>query len=334
MTVGRRATAWAQTEWSTIGVAPGQVRASVGLAWALVCFWLGQAMMVEPTKRRLDHTQARLEQVDQRVAVAKKAIAADQETLAEHQQTARRHRRLAERMTRLASQHAWLSHARGEAAHRGLTVAFLRPAQRLAPLDDTNALDAAGLVKPLDLDWMLSQQGLNFFDVELQATGRVLAVLDWLQAAQTARIGGRVMLHWATLIPEAHDEQGRVRLQARFRVLGLPSDTPPPHPVWASLSTGGSGDGDAAFSAMDSVVWQSPGADWWQALPLDRLRLVGIGHLNDQPWAWVLDPTGRLRALSEGSPIGAEGRSVVAIESDGVTLSATGDQSTRVWTWQ
>lgn len=43
---------------------------------------------------------------------------------------------------------------------------------------------------------------------------------------------------------------------------------------------------------------------WWQALPIERLSLVGLGEIDDVRFAWIVDPTGQLHTVKAGMVLG------------------------------
>jgi hypothetical protein len=310
-----------QTELSGLGLAPLSVRGWVAAVWVAACAWMGHAVLIAPAASMLEQTTDQGARLDQRAAAARQAIEQEALTLTRHQQAQRAHRRARQSLTRLSAQHAWLAEAQRQARQWGVQVHALRPNQTLATPNDGAGLADRAWADPIEVDWVLSQQGLDFFDVELVAQGSFASVMGWFNSAQTPTAGGRVAPHWVDIRPA--DGAG-VHVHAHLRVLGLPGTDGGPSPQWSAQP-----DPDTA----SAVAWQSPGPGWWRALPLARLQLVGIGRLNERSWAWVIDPTGALRALGEGSRIGPEGRSVMAIEPDRVVLSATDEQPAQDWTW-
>lgn len=331
MTATTTPMAWRHTELSALGLAPLSVRAWLAVVWVAVCVWMGHVIVIEPTRTALDQAQENAQRLSQRMARAEQAMATHTETLAAHQRTISEHTQAAGRLTGLSAQHAWLSSARRHARQRGVQLTALGPVQALTPPTPWRELGDQAVADPLALDWLLSGQGLDFFDVELEASGALGPILDWLHAAQTPTAGGRVAVHWVDIRPQAG---AGLQVLAQLRVLGWPSTDEPPTPVWGLGLRSGESTRSDKDRAVGALTWPRPGTDWWQALPLERLALVGVGQLNDRSWAWVIDPTGTLRALGVGSSIGTQGRSVEAIDADGVVLGAVADQPAQRWTWQ
>lgn len=173
--------------------------------------------------------------------------------------------------------------------------------------------------------------------------GDLVALLAWLDGVMQGHGHGRVWLHQLDMAraEEASRAVGAasVQMQVVLSVVGLSAA----HQPVASEPI-------KPFDLERQLLWRerlherlhvrrgehpwgrghrSP--DWWRALPLSRLDLVGTGHMDGVSWAWVLDPRGDLHQLFVDTAVARPPQRVVAIESWGVSLLDLATETPLAW---
>lgn len=322
-----------------LGMASWPIRAIVMVFWVLVLVAVGEMMVFQDLRNHLANQQSQLSDLHRSALMTEQSMDRAQAERVKQADILESLRVAYDNLGPLRPASQWLAHA-----------------EQLA-----DALGLEGIVDSVDkgqietLPWLSSTannphlQAITTQVFSADLTGHWSEVLSWLDAVMADQGQGRVWLHQLRLTRElvASSSPGQLslRLEAILSTVGLPPDDAPilktehhsaQSPVGSVVATASKQPewqialGDAPLGAapwgrgMDAL-------DWWQALPLSRLTLIGTAEISGLAWAWVLDPRGKLHRVFVDTDIARPSHRVVSIQSNTVSLTNRATQAPVLW---
>jgi hypothetical protein len=304
------------TTWQTLPHRSFPIRMGAIIVWVIVCASLGHYWVLGPvvderartserhakTQGLLDDTRERLNELGLESTTQLKAIEA----------------------------HATLKQHWGGVQNKQSLDELLQSLARSLDLNlDVEAIDQ-GKPIPISVGEHISLPLLRTMDhrsYRVQASGSLRSLLAWLHALMDDHRRGRFFLHeWQ--IDKGIDKdvrtsqaRGAYRLDALVTWLGAVDVA---MDVAVAIGHADIGGIEVVIDSGFGEGLTSP--TWWQALPIERLSLVGLGHVGGFAFAWIKDPTGELRSLQLGVDLSQGRWRVAEIQPDHVRLMAQPEQ--------
>jgi len=306
-----------------LGSASWPIQWAVLGLWVLVVIGFGEMWVFKDVRTHLAKQRSELSDLDHSLGVTQQSIESAQTDQIKQDEISASLQRAFAKLGPLRPASQWLAHADELASGLGLEAVI----ESLDPfsIDSLPWLDAT--TPNLHLEVITAQS----FSADL--TGHWTAVLAWLEAVMEHQQRGQLWLHQLQLIraPQVSSspESLSLRLQVVLSNVGLRPETTPSEAFIADTNTQ-----QSWKSQLGHAPWgrgmHAP--DWWQALPLSRLSLIGTGQIAGRDWAWVLDPRGELHRVFVGTEFARPVHRVISIDGGEVALVDKMSGSSVVWT--
>lgn len=329
-----------------LGAASWPIQLMVLMLWGLTVVGFGEMWVFKDMRLGLASTGAQLLQLDQALDAARKNIqASPANQIPDRSDSRQGHiealRWAYARLGPLPAASVWLGSA--EQLAKQLSIDGVIQTKVWRQSDSLPQKDDSSHHEP----WLDGQKN----NPHLQAISAVLfsaklesdmvALLAWLDGVMRGQGQGRVWLHQLEMVRASDAFQ----MELVFSVVGLAATqqqaTSHQPTTFVFDAVRDSSWGERLHESLDEQLdeqldehpWgrghRSP--DWWRALPLSRLDLVGTGHMDGVSWAWVLDPRGDLHQLFVDTAVARPPQRVVAIESWGVSLLDLATETPLAW---
>ena len=305
-----------------LGTASWPIQWAVLGLWVWVVIGFGEMWVFKDTRTHLAKQRSELSDLDHSLQVTQQSIESAQTEQVKQDELLESLQAHFAKLGPLRPASQWLAHADQLASRLGLegVIESLDP----VPIDSLPWLAATTPNPHLQA---ITAQG---FSADL--TGHWTAVLAWLEAVMEDQQRGQVWLHQLKLrrapqLPSS-PESLSLRLHVVLSNVGMPPDTAPSEAF--------------VVDTNQQQVWQNTfknapwgrglhAPDWWQALPISRLALIGTGQMAERDWAWVLDPRGELHRVFVGTEFAHPIHRVVSIDGDEVALVDEMSDASFVW---
>ncbi|HEY7905413.1 MAG TPA: hypothetical protein VIC53_00665 [Wenzhouxiangella sp.] len=333
-----------------LGAASWPIQLMVLMLWGLTVVGFGEMWVFKDMRLGLASQGAQLLQLDQALDAARKNIQAPPANQTPSRSDSRQEhiealRQAYARLGPLPAASVWLDSAEQLASQLSvdgvIETKVWRQSDSLAEENDSS--HRAPWLDGQKNNPHLQAISAVLFSAKLE--GDVIALLTWLDGVMRGQGQGRVWLHQLEMVRAS----GAFQMELVFGVVGLAatqqqttSEQAKPfvldavsdsswreslHQRWHKKSY------EKSHEKLSQQLWgrghRSP--DWWRALPLTRLDLVGTGHMDGVSWAWVLDPRGDLHQLFVDTSVARPPQRVVAIESWGVSLLDLATETPLAW---
>lgn len=324
-----------------LGAASWPIQVAVLVVWGFTVLGFGEMWVFKDMRLSLASQRAELIQLDRALDAAEKAQETLQAEQADQQDQTEVLEGSYENLGPLPAASVWLGSAKQLA--KQLNIDGVIQTEAWTESDSLAQDDDSSHREP----WLDGQKNnphlqaisSSLFSAKLE--GDVVALLIWLDGVMRGQGQGRVWLHQLGMVRApgsfqmelvfsvvglAATQQQATSEQAKPFVLDAVSDSSWRERLHESLD-------EKLDEKLDEHPWgrghRSP--DWWRALPLSRLDLVGTGHMNGVSWAWVLDPRGDLHQLFVDTVVARPPQRVVAIESWGASLLDLATETPLSW---
>ncbi len=328
-----------------LGTASWPIQGAVLVLWVLLVVGFGEMWVLKDHRFALA-TQAkelaRLERALTQAGQANEAIQKDpDENSAPHHRQAsiERLRGAYQVLGSVLPASLWLASANELAMQLGLTGTVQ---SETWPVDEPEALvlDKPVINPTPGFSHQASNPHLQTITSQLfSATlkGDLLDLVAWVDALMQTKSHGRVWLHHLDLgrvsdVSETHTAE-IFQMQVSLSAVGLPAETEPINAQVINPFSANAHQQSLWHASLGERPWgrgrHAP--DWWRALPLSRLALVGTGQMAEASWAWVVDPRGDLHRVFYDSTLGYTPHRLTAIESNMVSLVDLDTQTPLSW---
>lgn len=296
---------------ASLGMASWPIRVGVLVMWVVLIIACGERWVFDELGRHLIQQQNERADLDHSLRVTQQAIEKAQAEQVKHEQILESLQAQYANLGPLRPASDWLATAGQLASELGL--ADLSASSNEVPINPLPWLEATRSNPHL--------QALTMQSFSVDLTGHWATVLAWLDAVMQHERRGRVWLHQVqfTRAPNSSSSSGLLYWRGQI-VLSHVGLSPKPIPDEAFLV-------DRTIppswtNALGHASWGRGihALDWWQALPLSRLTLIGVGQMAGRQWAWVLDPRGAVHRVFVNQKIARPTHRVVSIDANGVSL--------------
>lgn len=305
-----------------LGTASWPIQWAVLGLWVLVVIGFGEMWVFKDSRTHLAKQRSELSDLDHSLRATQQSMEMAQTEQVKQDEIFASLQRALANLGPLRPASQWLAHADQLASGLGLEGVIESFDQ--APIDSLPWLDATTPNPHL--------QAITAQSFSADLTGHWTAVLAWLEAVMEDQQRGQLWLEQLQLTraPQVSSspESLFLRLQVVLSNVGLPPDTAPSEAFIADTNQQ-----ELWKDTLGHAPWGRGlhARNWWQALPISRLALIGTGQMAGHDWAWVLDPRGELHRVFVGTEFARPIHRVISIDGDEVALVDEMSDSSFVW---